>query len=103
MSWKAVEMQIALPRTQDAGRIQGQNEQRGHAMQEAIAQMQLQSEEIKRRSVADLEKGYKLKKEAREALKSAPDLEAIKKQLNHTEAQKRVTHPYLGRRIDINS
>lgn len=102
MSWKAVEMQVALPRTQDAGRIQEQIQQRGQFMQDVISQAQLQSEETKRRTVSDLDQGYKLKNDEREKAKSKSNLKSTSKKSKQPDYQMRVEHPYLGKRIDFN-
>ncbi|WP_440895333.1 hypothetical protein ACS127_12270 [Amphibacillus sp. Q70] len=102
MSWKAVEMQVALPRTQDAGRIQEQIQQRGRFMQDVISQTQLQSEEIKRRTVSDLEQGYKLKNDQRKKEKSKSNLKSTAKKSTQSEYQMKVEHPYLGKSIDFN-
>ncbi|MBU5594985.1 hypothetical protein KQI76_07385 [Amphibacillus sp. MSJ-3] len=103
MSWKAVEMQVALPRTQDAGRIQEQIQQRGQFMQDIISQAQLQSEETKRRTISDLERSYQLKNDKANKEKSKHDGKPISKKDKQTEYQMKVDHPYLGKRIDINS
>lgn len=101
MSWKAVEMQIALPRTQDAGRIQEQIQQRGQFMQDLITREQLQSEETKRRTVNDLEQ------KANIANQNDPKGLFANEQTDgkHTKASakmNRAIHPYLGKRIDFN-
>lgn len=57
MSWKSIEMQIALPRTQDAGKIQEQMEQRGKLVQESLAINQTTTEELKRTTVTNTIKG----------------------------------------------
>jgi hypothetical protein len=51
MSLKAIEMQIALPRTQDAGKIQEQLQQRGQHLQEHAAQSVTKEDELKRKTV----------------------------------------------------
>ncbi|WP_423410049.1 hypothetical protein AABM38_08895 [Heyndrickxia sp. MSNUG] len=51
MSLKAIEMQIALPRTQDAGKIQEQLQQRGQHLQQHAAQSVTKEDELKRKTV----------------------------------------------------
>ncbi len=104
VNWKAVELQVALPRTQDVGRIQEQIQQRGQFMQEVIAQNQLQSEELKRRSVTNLEEGHKLKnnKDKSEHENQPNQKVNSANQQPEPEQSKKVPHPYLGTRIDIN-
>ncbi|MYL33170.1 hypothetical protein GLW08_01375 [Pontibacillus yanchengensis] len=53
MGWKAVELQGALPRIQDAGKIQDQMQQRGQLMNNHITQQQLIMEERKRKKVIE--------------------------------------------------
>lgn len=50
MSLKAIEMQVALPRTYDAGKIQEQQDQRGQLMNNHALQATLQ-EELKKGQV----------------------------------------------------
>ena len=100
MSWKAVEMQIALPRTHDAGRVQEQMQQRSQFMQDILAQAHLQSEEIKKRTVSDLNEGENLRNRLRDRPRPTSN-EALKTTIP-AEEKRSVEHPYLGRRIDIN-
>ena len=51
MSLKAIEMQIALPRTHDAGKIQEQLQQRGQHLQEHAAQSVTKEDDLKRKTV----------------------------------------------------
>lgn len=102
MSWKAVELQVALPRTQDVGRIQEQIQQRGQFMQEVIAQAQQQSEEMKRRTVANLEEGHKLNNDAKESNQEKKQNQLTNQSDHESENKIKVQHPYLGTRIDIN-
>jgi hypothetical protein len=51
MSLKAIEMQIALPRTHDAGKIQEQLQQRGQHLQEHAAQSVAKEDDLKRKTV----------------------------------------------------
>ena len=40
MGWKAVELQVALPRTQDVGKLQEQLQQRAQETQDRLADAQ---------------------------------------------------------------
>lgn len=102
MGWRSIELQVALPRTQDVGRIQEQFQQRGQFMQEVIAQAQQQAEELKRRSVSNLEEGHKLRNDKKESNQDH-QLDQLTDQPNHeAEYKVKIQHPYLGTRIDIN-
>ncbi len=100
VSWKGIELQVALPRTSDAGRIQEQIQQRGQFMQDVIAQAQLQSEEVKRRQVNDLEQKQKLKNDRHDKKQLNSDTE--ENQPKEAQSHIKIEHPYLGKRIDIN-
>gem|GEM_PF-3942154 len=51
MSWKAVDMQVALPRTQDARQLQEQRSKQHQRFQESLAHTQLKQEVINRKPV----------------------------------------------------
>lgn len=102
MSWRSVELQVALPRTQDVGRIQEQIQQRGQFMQEVIAQAQQQAEEMKRRSVTNLEEGHKLSNDGKDSNKGNQPDQSNEHADSMSEPKIKIQHPYLGTRIDIN-
>ncbi|MEH7882746.1 hypothetical protein V7654_00355 [Bacillus sp. JJ1609] len=101
MSLKAIEMQIALPRTQDAGKIQEQLQQRGQHLQEHAAQSVTKEDELKRKTViknnpkqeAHLTKDDGSSNQNQE--QSNPDK---KKNSEHHHIQQ--NHPYKGKVID---
>lgn len=99
LSWKAVEMQVALPRTQDVGKIQEQIEQRGQFMQHAINQQAKSEDVIKRHSVNETEKQRLLREEE----KKKKEQQLLKHELDQKKQNKATQqHPFLGRRIDMN-
>jgi len=51
VSWKAVDMQVALPRTQDASQLQEQRSKQHQRFQESLAHTQLKQEVINRKPV----------------------------------------------------
>ncbi|WP_096154613.1 MULTISPECIES: hypothetical protein [Bacillus] len=88
MSLKLIELQIAIPRTVDLGKMQEQFNNKAMLSQAQIAEQELKKEELKRKKVAKIEK---------------EDKETI---LAHHESQqesKRQTekHPYKGKNFDI--
>ncbi|SET40944.1 hypothetical protein SAMN05421676_104326 [Salinibacillus kushneri] len=102
MSWKAVEMQIALPRTQDAGQIQNQLDQRSANSQHYLAQVKLHEEEQRRKKVNELRQ-----KEQYRLQNGDSSAESAKILMNNQEMVKRLNrqqqkHPFLGNRFDIN-
>ncbi|GGM21621.1 hypothetical protein GCM10011351_04330 [Paraliobacillus quinghaiensis] len=101
MSWKAVEMQVVLPRIQDASRIQEQLQQRGQFMQNVLANQQLAQDEVKRKTVNDLNQKANLSNSEERKHKSTS--ENSQDNANKMEfVQQAITHPFLGKRIDIN-
>ncbi|MDQ0350649.1 ribose 1,5-bisphosphokinase PhnN [Alkalibacillus filiformis] len=102
MSWKAVEMQVALPRTQDASQLQDQLQQRGQLMQDQITQEQLRELERKRKAVLESEQTEQIDNED-ENQKSKAETGAN----NHNQAESKdrrgtnIPHPYLGNRVDF--
>ncbi|ENH98211.1 hypothetical protein J416_00659 [Gracilibacillus halophilus YIM-C55.5] len=100
MSWKSVEMQIALPRTQDAGKMQDLMQQQGRVMQNQLAQT-IASEEIKRRKqVNQSDANEKANNDQEESETPAP-LPTIKHQ--QKQQQEATKHPYLGKRFDFST
>lgn len=103
MSWKSVEMQVALPRTQDAGKMQEQMSKQQQRFQETLAQHQLREDIIKRRKVQEYEEVKEQKidpdKEQENQSSQDPNDEGQRNEKNAQE-QSSINHPYLGQRID---
>ncbi|GAA5415131.1 hypothetical protein Pryu01_00155 [Paraliobacillus ryukyuensis] len=100
MSWKAVEMQVALPRVQDASKIQEQIQQRGQFIQDTLASKQIIQEEIKRKTVNHSEENHKL---ANNKKNNRPTSLSEQKNNEQQAQQPKIRHPYLGYLFDINS
>ncbi|QTM99437.1 hypothetical protein ERJ70_09050 [Sediminibacillus dalangtanensis] len=99
MSWKSVEMQVALPRVQDAAKMQEQLQQRGQQTQELLAAAQQNLEEVKRKQVNhSVHKADVHNKEKKEKQFNAKDSQQKKKA---DEEKTDNNHPYLGRKIDF--
>lgn len=91
MSLKLIELQVALPRTYDAGKIQEQMQQRGAINQNQIAQAGQKEDIKKRKQVLESNKSNKsdLQKE---------DNEQKNHETKHTKQEK---HPFIGTYLDI--
>ncbi|RWZ60466.1 hypothetical protein EQV77_04005 [Halobacillus fulvus] len=89
MSWKAVEMQVALPRIQDAGKLQEQIAQRNPTLQHFVSQKQLQADRKKRQSV------QKHKKTEDAGIGHSYQSSSSQHQKKDVPA-----HPHLGKKID---
>lgn len=100
MSWKSVEMQVALPRTQDAGKLQEQMSKQNDRFQESLAQSQLREQQLKRKRVNEFEK-IKDKKlmDDNEDSKGSNEQGKEKNDDKHTEQD--LNHPFLGNKIDF--
>ncbi|MEC5422667.1 hypothetical protein QGM71_04055 [Virgibacillus sp. C22-A2] len=96
LSWKSIEMQVALPRTQDAGKLQEQMLKQSQHFQESLAGSQLKQEELRRKRVNEFEN-------INEAKNNKEELNQHEMH-GHESDQKKDTanHPYLGKKIDFN-
>ncbi|MGG4266851.1 hypothetical protein [Peribacillus simplex] len=102
MSLKAIEMQIALPRTQDAGKIQEQNQQKNLIQQDHAAHQVQKDLERKQRTVVGKER--KLPAHFYEKEGNADEGQS-QKNINRKKSPKKTTlkndpHPYKGNWID---
>ncbi|WP_337020084.1 hypothetical protein [Oceanobacillus massiliensis] len=98
LSWKSIEMQVALPRTQDIGKIQENITKQGQHFQESLGQAQVKQQELMRTKVNKSENTYKVKANKGESESS----ESGDSQLEQENEEPIANHPYLGKRIDIN-
>ena len=91
-------MQVALPRTQDAGKMQDNMVKQGQHFQESLAQTQRKQEERIRKRVNEFEKTEKVKNKEQHS----KNLINKKTQLEQSEEEYKMNHPYLGSQIDFN-
>ncbi|WP_340024082.1 hypothetical protein MHI24_03030 [Paenibacillus sp. FSL K6-1096] len=100
MSMKPVELQIALPRTHDAGRVQNNLQQRPALDQQQLAGQNVkQTQEIAQRS-------SEVDESAESALRdggkgSRPGSQAYPRKQEKPEDTHEAEHPYKGHRIDF--
>ncbi|RSK27054.1 hypothetical protein EJF36_09295 [Bacillus sp. HMF5848] len=102
MSLKLVELQVAIPRSQDAGKMQQQLEQRSHDMQQLLQAGMLKEVDKKRIEVSKQEqkKNADLSKEDH----SKSRQEHHKKDRQHEQkSDEAARHPYKGIRIDVST
>lgn len=101
MSLKLVEMQVALPRTQDAGKLQEQLQQRGQLQNDQALYNVQKEEEKKRTSVIKQEQ----KDEAKFHKEHHQGMDKENRQINSVkykhEAAEDEKHPYKGTLIDF--
>jgi len=96
MSLKAIEMQVALPRTYDAGKIQ---DQQGQVMNNHALQATLQEEIKKRTTVIKGEEKGNVSSNRQKDGKNRSDSQGKRKQ-NRDEELLLSEHPYKGNIID---
>ncbi|QHS22272.1 hypothetical protein GWK91_04615 [Virgibacillus sp. MSP4-1] len=101
MSWKAVEMQVALPRTQDAGQIQEQLEQRSANSQHYLAQAKQQEEERRRKKVNELRQKEHKRLQNDDARSDSPEIFLNRREMERNLVRQKQKHPYLGNRFDL--
>jgi len=101
LSWKSVELQVALPRTQDAGKLQEQLSRQNQRYQESLAANQLKQAEIKKQQVNDLKESNKaeIKDEHREE-KDEPSEHNQNQKNENQKSKEALNHPFLGSKID---
>src|SRR5690606_38721002 len=95
MSWKSVEMQVALPRTQDAGKLQHQTNKQNELFQATLAQTRLSQEEEKRKKVQEYENIHLLKHS-----KQKSEAQQSNNNSNSDKWKQVIKHPYLGNNFD---
>ncbi len=97
MEWKAVEMQVALPRTNDAAKMLQEDQQRGNLLQQHLAAAHAAEETRKRQQVTDAGTANKTSDK-----KSGEDQAVTKaRKDSHRGGNIPQPHPYKGNRIDF--
>jgi hypothetical protein len=103
MSLKSVEMQIALPRTVEAGKIQEQLQQRGQNMNDIAAQQKLKEDENKRKTVNKQEQkgNVQLSQKNRDNQHDLNGQQEDEDDKEEKQRKKKDYHPYKGKVIDF--
>ncbi len=100
---KSVELQIAVPRTQEAGKIQNEFHQRSAQEQSLLMNQQIkESRELRHRSsgVADTAKSS-IREEGKQQHSSESDGHSPSNHQDHPSEQHQAEHPYKGHHIDL--
>lgn len=102
MGLKSVELQVAIPRSQDAGKMQDQLMRQGQQFQETLTKQQLREEAMKRNQVNQFEdvEHQTIANEQDRENKNDQERKQDKKQKNKKRNDK-TEHPYLGTKIDF--
>jgi len=96
MGLKSIELQVAIPRSQDAGKMQEQMMRQGQQFQETLTEQQLKEEIVKRGKINEYEQ-----------VRNNDDPDDNKKEQNNHQRQKKkkeekpsIEQPDLGTKID---
>lgn len=100
LSWKSVELQVALPRTQDAGKHQDQQSKQGQRFQESLMQSQIKQQEWQRKRINKFEQVRK-KKVRGDDQNHDGIYECNDSEVGDHEENFELEHPFLGQKIDF--
>lgn len=92
-------MQIALPRTHDAGKLQEQLQQRGQLQHDLVSQQLKKEEQIKQSAVVRHEEADKTR--LRDGKKEREEDRQNSSQKKKQEKELKVHHPYKGTKVDF--
>lgn len=100
MGFKSVEMQIAIPRSQDAGKMQDQMMKQGQQFQDTLTEQQIREELLKRKQVNEYDNVEKqtVKDEEKSRQKSFDKNEKEKEEIMEFT---KINHPFLGKNVDF--
>lgn len=99
VSLKAIEMQIALPRTHDAGKLQEQIQQRGQLHNDLASESVKKEDEKKKNTVVKQEQKDVTRFHKDGSKKENFDHNGTKKEKQ--QQQQKEKHPYKGTKVDF--
>ncbi|QPC46370.1 hypothetical protein [Mangrovibacillus cuniculi] len=100
MTLKAIEMQVALPRTIDAGKLSEQMQQRGQIAQSVIADEAIKKQERERKVVSQKEQVYKSKNSLENNTPQTSNNNGEPKVSEQRRKNSLGEHPYKGKSVD---
>ncbi|WP_249869761.1 hypothetical protein [Oceanobacillus saliphilus] len=89
-------MQVALPRVQDAGKVQENIMKQGQHFQESLGQIQMKQEERKRKKVNESEETTKINADKENSESK------VERNSKRSDKEIEIDHPFLGKQIDFN-
>ncbi len=98
MSLKLIELQVAIPRTQDAGKMQEKFQQQSQINQSQATSTEKEKAERNRTSV---EKQEHMEKQHFNGRQGDHSHHHQQKRDKHNQEEEKVKHPYKGRRVDF--
>ncbi|MBS4217725.1 hypothetical protein KHA96_05260 [Bacillus sp. FJAT-49711] len=102
MSLKSIEMQVALPRTIEAGKISEQLQQRGQVILDHAAKEMEEKVERERNGIIETDRKDKLLLKDERSPHKNSDENQPKKRKTKKRINMEGTHPYKGTTIDYN-
>lgn len=100
LGFKSVELQIAIPRTQDATKLQEQLSKQSQHFQNSLTQTQVKQEEIKRQQVNHSENVDYLNVKSDGDRDTFEDGEDGNGEPDKDNKSDKIEHPYLGVNVD---
>lgn len=102
MSFKSIELQVAIPRSQDAGKMQDQMMRQSQQFQDTLTQQQLREEIINRSRVNEFDNVEKkmINDEDDTSKREEEQKQKKQKQTNNQDSESKIDHPYLGTKFD---
>ncbi|MDF2607712.1 MAG: hypothetical protein K0S34_1908 [Bacillales bacterium] len=101
MSLRAIELQVALPRSQDVGKLQESMQQRGNHVSENLQSSILKEDERLRHQVNDLNQKNKAKLNSDQGNSKNNQNNSNQKKQHDNKIQEEIKHPYKGTNIDF--
>jgi hypothetical protein len=101
MSLKSLEMQVALPRTQDFGKMQEQMNQRTMVNQQQSSEEEKLKAELDRKRSVKMEGKNKGNISSEDQSSNGYDEQKKKRQKEKEHVEDHSAHPYKGKHIDI--
>lgn len=98
---KSIEMQVALPRTVDAGKVQENMNKHGQQLQDSLTVAQLKQEEIKRRKISGNEETSKLNNGGRRHSHEGSEMNPESGNRDASKDTASTAHPFLGTKLDF--
>lgn len=100
---KLVELQVALPRTQTAGKMQEQIQQRSAVAQDHLSQQQIEQDIKKKKTTTETEnlEQKRLANDDESKKNNARENGTHKDKKSEVSGEKKEAHPYKGKHIDI--
>lgn len=100
---KSIELQVALPRTQTAGKLQDQLQQRSAVVQDQLSQQQLEEQMRARSVVSETESLLHKRLNNDDENQKGNEKRSFsgKKKKREKKMKEHILHPYKGKHIDI--